>query len=364
MSGTSIDGIDAALVACNREGTRLLASHSHELPDAIKAEIASISAEGKNEIERLGPLDRKLGALFSEAALALLDKAGTSRNSITAIGSHGQTVRHRPPSAGHQPQHSFTLQLADPNTIAEETNITTVADFRRRDIAAGGEGAPLAPAFHAATMGSEQCNRAIVNIGGIANATILQASELVQGFDTGPGNTLLDYWSSKCIETPYDAQGAWSATGSVNPELLLKLQQHPYFALSGVRSTGKEAFNKDWLEKVLAQSNAIPAEDIQATLCELTAGSISKAVQSSGVSVEEVYICGGGVHNDALLKRLRTHFGPVPVNSTFSLGVDPDWVEAMAFAWLAARCIAQLPGNAPAVTGAGGERVLGGIYLA
>ena len=362
MSGTSVDGIDAALVKIDRDGARLIASHEHPLPAPVVDEIHAISQPGANEIERLGPLDRQLGVLFAEAALALLERAKVSPAEVTAIGSHGQTVRHRPPSAGHSAQASFTLQIADPNTIAEVSGITTVADFRRRDIAADGEGAPLAPAFHAATMGCEDGNRAIINIGGIANATLLECRRLVKGFDTGPGNTLLDAWCRKHTGQSFDRGGNWSASGTVAPDLLARLLEHPYFALDGVRSTGKEHFNLAWLETCLAAFPALVPVDVQSTLCEFTATTIHAAVTDSGLAVDEIFLCGGGVHNADLLARLQTHFAPLPVTTTTTLGVDPDWVEAMAFAWLAARRMMQLTGNAPAVTGAAGERILGGIY--
>jgi anhydro-N-acetylmuramic acid kinase len=364
MSGTSVDGIDAALVDCSDSSPHLVATHAHPLPADVRDAIAQISADGSGEIERLGPLDRTLGRLFAEAALTLLEQAGQPASAVTAIGSHGQTIRHRPPSAGHAVDTSFTLQIADPNTIAEHTGITTVADFRRRDIAAGGEGAPLAPAFHAATMGELGRNRAIINIGGIANATVLQGTALTGGFDTGPGNTLLDGWSRRVRGQAYDAAGAWAATGTVHPPLLEALLAHPYLARTGVRSTGKEIFHLDWLDDVLKGVPEIADADVQATLAQLTATSIARALAATGVDFHEVFVCGGGVHNRDLLERLQAALGAVPVDSTQALGIDPDWVEAIAFAWLASRCLAGLPGNAPAVTGARGPRILGGIYRA
>lgn len=364
MSGTSVDGIDAALVDCSETAPKLIASHAHPLPADVTDAIAAISADGDGEIERLGPLDRKLGRLFAEAALTVLDKAGQPASGVTAIGSHGQTIRHRPPSAGHTTDTSFTLQIADPNTIAEHTGITTVADFRRRDIATGGEGAPLAPAFHAAVMGRAGRNRAIINIGGIANATVLEGTELTGGFDTGPGNTLLDGWSREVRGQPYDDSGAWAATGTVNSQLLDALLAHPYLSRTGVRSTGKEAFHLTWLEAVLSNLPPVADVDVQATLAQFTAASIAQALAITGVEFDETFVCGGGVHNRDLLQRLQAAVGTVTVKSTQALGIDPDWVEAIAFAWLASRCLAGLPGNAPAVTGARGPRVLGGIYPA
>ena len=362
MSGTSVDGIDAALVAIEENSTQLLATQAQPLSESVVKEIQAISQPGENEIERLGALDRKLGELFAQAALAVLETAQIPPTDVVAIGSHGQTVRHRPASAGAAADESFTLQIADPNTIAELTGITTVADFRRRDIAAGGEGAPLAPAFHAACMGSPDHNRAIINIGGIANATLLEGERLVQGFDTGPGNTLLDAWSRKSNDQPFDKDGVWSASGAIVPALLTALLEDPFFALDGIRSTGKEQFNLAWVERYFTDLPALSAADVQATLCEFTAVSIYSAVQHSGIALDQVYLCGGGVHNRDLVARLQSHFDRIPVETTAALGINPDWVEAMAFAWLAARRMASLPGNAPVVTGAAGERVLGGIY--
>lgn len=364
MSGTSVDGIDSALVRCAADKIELVATHLHPIPAGVRASIESISHPGDNEIERLGPLDRELGRLFAAAALALVDKAAVDPGMIRAVGSHGQTVRHRPPSDNRQAAGSFTLQLADPNTIAELTGITTVADFRRRDIAAGGEGAPLAPAFHAAAFAQPGVNRAIVNIGGIANVTLLEGPELRMGFDTGPGNTLLDGWVRRHRQQAYDAGGLWASGGVVARDLLQDLLEHPYFLRSGPRSSGKEAFNLAWLDQHLQAHRGLAAVDVQATLAELTAMSIARAIGANTPAVSELYICGGGAHNTHLMARLGQMMTGVRVDTTAALGVDPDWVEAMTFAWLAQRALAGLAGNAPVVTGAEGERVLGGIYPA
>jgi len=361
MSGTSVDGIDSALVSCDGDRVELLATHQHDLPGAIRERIAAISHSGHDEIERMGPLDRELGRLFAAAALVLLEKSGKRPDQIHAIGSHGQTIRHRPPSAGSGTD-SFTLQLGDPNTIAETTGITTVADFRRRDIAAGGEGAPLAPAFHAAAFAKPGVNRAVVNIGGIANASMLRGLELVMGFDTGPGNTLLDHWVQRHRDQSFDRGGQWSASGMVAGDLLADLLKHPYFALSGPRSSGKEAFNLGWLDQCLLAHPGRAAADVQATLAELTAVTIARAIRYCSVEVTEVYTCGGGSHNGDLMDRLQRLLAPASLASTSAIGMDPDWVEAVTFAWLAHRTLEGLAGNAPAVTGASGPRVLGGIY--
>ena len=363
MSGTSVDAIDSALINCGGGQVQLLATHQHDIPSETRARIASLSHSGPDEIERLGPLDRDLGRQFAAAVIALTNKAGKIPGQIRAIGSHGQTVRHRPPSGGSGPD-SFTLQLGDPNTIAEITGITTIADFRRRDIAAGGEGAPLAPAFHAAAFAADGINRAVVNIGGIANASLLEGHDLRMGFDTGPGNTLLDHWVDRHQGQPFDRDGKWSAAGNVQEALLSDLRQHPYFALSGPRSSGKEDFNLSWLDDRLQTHSGLNPTDVQATLAQLTAITIAEAIKSSGVAVTEVYVCGGGAHNPDLMRRLERQLDPATLASTTAIGVDPDWVEAMTFAWLAHQTLEGLAGNAPVVTGASGPRVLGAIYPA
>ncbi len=362
MSGTSVDGIDCALLEMDDRNFTLRGTHSHPMDQEIRARIAGISHSSDDEIERMGRLDRELGLLFARATLALLEATNTTPDAVTAIGSHGQTIRHRPPSATDTDDPCFTLQIGDPNTIAEITGITTVADFRRRDVAAGGEGAPLAPAFHAAAMASDGINRAIVNIGGIANISLLQGKDLIAGFDTGPGNTLLDHWIARHRGDTFDRDGAWAASGEVTESLMARLMDHPYFELDGPRSTGKEAFNLSWLDTVLEDLPDLKPVDVQASLAQFTVDSIAHAVKRSPVEVTEIYICGGGAHNVDLMARLEHQLAPQLVASTAALGIDPDWVEAATFAWLAARTLNQLPGNAPAVTGASGPRILGAIH--
>ncbi len=364
MSGTSVDAVDCALVRCSDDEVALLATHEHTIPSEIKKRIAALCHSGSDEIERMGVLDRQLGQLFAEATLQLLATARTKPGQVRAIGSHGQTIRHRPPSAAAGEAHSFSLQIGDPNTIAEHTGITTIADFRRRDIAAGGEGAPLAPAFHAAALARPGINRAIVNIGGIANATFLEGGELHSGFDTGPGNTLLDHWIASIRGEPYDDKGQWSATGQANQVLLANLLTHRYFSKVGPRSTGKEEFNLAWLESHLTALDTISPVDVQATLVELTSTTIAAAVNSSPLDIPEIYVCGGGSHNSHLMQRLADQLAPATLERTSAIGMDPDWVEAATFAWLASRTLASLAGNCPSVTGAEGTRVLGGIYPA
>lgn len=312
----------------------------------------------------MGELDRELGHLFAQAINTLLQQTLYCSDDIAAVGCHGQTVRHHPPSSGRNITTSFTLQITDPNTITEQTGITTVADFRRRDIAAGGEGAPLAPAFHAAAFGASNTCRAIINIGGFANISLLEGNTLIAGFDSGPGNSLLDLWIGQHQNQPYDHNGTWAASGRVHQELLHQLLSDPYFTLTGPRSTGKEHFNRQWLTAQLDAFNTLSPEDVQATLTELTAISISRSAQQCDTRAQEVYICGGGAHNQYLMERISHHFAGIPVASSGKLGIEPDWVEAATFAWLAYKTLQGQPGSASAVTGASGSRILGAIYPA
>lgn len=363
MSGTSADGIDAVLLTSDATGNiSLAATRSHRLDGTLKTAIRALCTPGENEIDRLGELDRRLGRAFAEATLALLEDADTEPQQVTAIGSHGQTVRHRPQGIAAGKTGAFSLQIGDPNTIAELTGITTVADFRRRDIAAEGEGAPLVPAFHLDQFAREGTRRAIVNIGGIANATLLEGRTLLGGFDSGPGNTLLDYWVHQVTGVDYDAGGSWSAEGSVDQGLLEACLDDPFFTRTGPRSTGREHFSPDWLQSKLAVKPDIEARDVQATLAEFTALSIAQSLESAAFVAQEVYVCGGGSHNADIMRRLYRRLQPAQLDTTLALGMHPDWVEAAAFAWLARQRLCNLPGNAPEVTGARGLRVLGAIY--
>jgi anhydro-N-acetylmuramic acid kinase len=359
MSGTSVDGIDAVLVELSEpHGFRLLATHRHPIPTAVRLAIQELMQPGSNELDREGELDVALGRLFAEAATAVLTAAGHPASHVRAIGSHGQTVRHRPHTV-----HPFTRQLGNPSVIAELTGITTVADFRMRDMAAGGEGAPLVPAFHDWLFRAPGVSRAIVNIGGIANATWLPGDGQlpVIGFDTGPGNTLLDQWVGRHRGEPCDHDGAWGAGGQVLDRLLERLLAEDYFGRPPPKSTGRELFHLGWLDGQL-QGDESPV-DVQATLAELTARSIATGIRTLPTPVQEIYLCGGGAHNRDLVSRLGRQLEGVAITTTAALGLDPDWVEAAAFAWLAHRTLAGKPGNLPAVTGARREVVLGGIYL-
>ncbi len=349
MSGTSLDGLDAALVSFSPP--RLLASHRAPFPASLQRELLALCRPGRDEIRRLMAMDVALGRLSARAVHGLLRKAGIQAEKVRAIGSHGQTIRHNPQGA-----YPSSLQIGDPNIIAELTGITTVADFRRRDMAAGGEGAPLVPAFHRAIFPADST---VVNIGGMANATCLAMDG--RGFDTGPGNVLMDAWARRHLKAPFDQGGRWAASGRVHQGLLERLLSEPFFARPPPKSTGRELFNLPWLDGILAGMDPIPPGDVQATLAELTAASIAGALKRWS-SPGRIWVCGGGVHNAHLMERLACLLSPCPVASTADLGVDPDWVEAMAFAWLARETLNARPGNVPRATGARHPALLGGIY--
>lgn len=361
MSGTSADAIDAALVDL-QSTPELLAHHTLRLPSKTREQIHALSLPDNNEIDRMGALDVDLGRLFAQTSLELLAKTGIHASEISAIGSHGQTIRHRPPGSI---EGTFTLQIGDPNLIAEMTGITTVADFRRRDMAAGGQGAPLVPAFHRAIFQAQDTNRAIVNIGGMANITWLPAQGQTLGFDTGPGNVLMDIWIAEHLGKSYDQDGVWASSGQISTPLLASLMATPYFTMPAPKSTGRESFNRTWLEKNLCTLTSDPtAADVQATLLELTAITIANSVNALSQTSKEIFICGGGAYNTALMRRLKALLAHDTLASTTALGVDPQWIEAMAFAWLAQQTINHRPGNLRAVTGAVREVILGGIYHA
>lgn len=362
MSGTSADGIDATLVDFSQQQPVVIATHYMPYPELLREQIFALSKSGHDEIQRLGELDIIIGKQFAHATNQLLEKHSISPQSITAIGSHGQNIRHHP-----HPPYRFTMQIGDPNVIAAETGITTVADFRRKDIAYGGQGAPLVPAFHQHIFSSETMNRVIVNIGGIANITLLPKKNPgpIIGFDTGPGNTLLDAWIYMHQKESHDKNGAWAQQGNIHLRLLVSLLADNYFQLPPPKSTGREHFNLSWLQKYLnAQGKEIAPVDIQATLVELTARSILIGIRKY-VTEGEILVCGGGIHNDFLMSRLKelTKANFV-VESTQKYGVAPEWVEAMAFAWLARQTLNRQPGNLPSVTGAKQAAVLGGVYYA
>ncbi|MFK2878201.1 anhydro-N-acetylmuramic acid kinase [Rhodanobacter hydrolyticus] len=359
ISGTSADGIDAALVSFDDGQPRLRATHTHPWPTALREQILAV-AQGETaiDLDAFGRLDVALGHGFAEAALALLKESGTPATAVRAIGSHGQTMRHRPVG-----EYAFTLQLGDPATIAERCGIDVVADFRRADVAAGGQGAPLLPAVHAMLLAHPGHARVVLNLGGIANITVLGADGSVIGFDTGPANGLMDAWCLRHRGEAFDHGGAFAASGKIDNTLLDALLADPYFALAPPKSTGREHFHLDWLASHPRLATLSPAA-VQATLLELSARSVAEAVARHAPDAEDVLACGGGVHNVALMQRLAELLSPRTLVSTAVHGVDPDFLEATAFAWLARQRLLGLPGNLPAVTGARGPRVLGAIHPA
>jgi len=360
MSGTSLDAIDVAAVEISANQTTLKHAISHPIPDNTRQQLHQLMADnGDDTVDLLGEVDAKMGLLFAEAVNALMQSASLLASDITAIGSHGQTIRHRPDL-----KHAFTLQIGDASRIAEKTGIMTVTDFRRRDIAAGGQGAPLVPAFHRAIFGSQNENRCIVNIGGMANISYLPKNEnlTTSGFDTGPGNVLLDYYCQLVTNQSYDKNGDWARSGSLNNDLFSQMLIDPYFSKPAPKSTGREYFNAQWLEAQI-KDRTFKAEDIQHTLTELTAKTISDAIMQSFPDTEQLIVCGGGAKNQFLIDRLQ-HLSQLEVSDSAKFNLDADWVEAVAFAWLAHCTLNNIPANVPAVTGAHAEVVLGAIYPA
>ena len=357
ISGTSADGIDAALVRFEPQ-LNVIAAHTAVYSDALRKRVLALATcDAAIALDYFGRLDVEIGAAFGAAARSLLQAAGIDPDAVVAIGSHGQTVCHRPHGA-----HPFSLQIGDPSVIAERSGILTVADFRRADVAAGGQGAPLLPALHAAVFADPAIARAILNLGGIANLTVLAPGCEVLGFDTGPANCLLDAWAVRHLGTIRDDNGAWAKGGRVDRSLLANWLADPYFAAAPPKSTGREVFNLDWLDARLPESLA-PA-DVQASLLHLSARSIAEAIRAHGRGTREVYACGGGVHNAMLMDALRAELPGVPVETTAALGLDPDYVEAVGFAWLARARLLGESGNLPSVTGARGPRLLGATYPA
>ncbi|WP_075186595.1 anhydro-N-acetylmuramic acid kinase [Teredinibacter haidensis] len=363
MSGTSVDSIDAALVEFSDNALNLIGTLDLPYEERTRKKIFDLTRPGENEIDRMGALDKQLGLLFAHAVNQLLVKTGYGAADICGIGSHGQTIRHRPRSAGTPDQ--FTLQIGDPNTIAQLTGITTVADFRRRDMAAGGQGAPLAPTFHNEMFTSKEESRCILNIGGMSNVTYIPKAGPVIGFDTGPGNVLMDAWISSFGSHNYDEDGAWAKQGTVNQELLQKLLSHSFFRMTAPKSTGREDFDISWVSSNIEQTmTPFSPQDVQATLTELTAISIANALAAICEDNTHVFVCGGGAHNTHLFERLKALMPRFKLDTTDALNLQPDWVEAVAFAWLAMRTLERKPGNIPAVTGASQELILGGVYYA
>jgi anhydro-N-acetylmuramic acid kinase len=361
MSGTSMDGIDAAIVRLGDRSCELVAGACTDYPDSVRENLLRLRRNPQHcSVDDIGQLDTAVGESFADATNRIIESSGIPREEIAAIGSHGQTVRHQPNT---DPR--YTLQIGDPSTIAARTGIAVVADFRRADMAVGGQGAPLAPAFHKWLFGSSRRFRAVINIGGIANITVLPANDKdVIGFDTGPGNTLLDAWIKQSLGDDMDDRGVWAAGGTVNVRLLDELLQDDYFAAQAPKSTGFEYFNLAWLERGLAKAgDSLSSRDVQATLAELSARTIADAVLQHAPHTTELFVCGGGYLNRDLITRIERNLPEVDVRSTDEKGIEPAWIEAAAFAWLARCRLEGLPGNLPTVTGAAKRALLGGIFL-
>ncbi len=361
MTGTSVDGIDLALVSTADDVITIVDASESPIPKTLTATLKSLMVPGDNEIDRLGHAGVELAAAQAEAVSEFLAIKNLAPTDIRAIGMHGQTVRHRPSS-----KHPFTLQIGDASVLAERTGIDVIADFRSRDIAAGGQGAPLVPPFHEAILGRE-LRQVVINIGGISNVTVLagggeRGNRSVSGFDTGPGNALLDLWCEAHTGQAYDTGGAWAASGTVSAPLLESMLSEPYFEAPPPKSTGREAFTKSWLDEHLA-GRELPAADVQATLMDLTAACIADGIDRWGDLPERAVVVGGGRRNHRLMERLQSRLS-MPLLLAEDVGIDGDALEAAAFAWLAYRFISGLPGNATAVTGATGERILGALYPA
>lgn len=355
MSGTSLDGLDVALIEQDSQ-TRLIATRFQEMPATLRHELLTLCSSSQDELARAAIAEQRWASLAADTINQLLADQHLSPQAVRAIGSHGQTVRH-------EPHLGFTIQIGNPALLAELTGISVVSDFRRRDVAAGGQGAPLVPAFHEAVFGCPRQVRAVLNIGGFSNLSILSPGKPTLGFDCGPGNVLMDAWIQRHKGLAFDRDGRWAATGRVDEGLLTLLLGEHFFKDRGPKSTGRELFNLEWLDKQLATQSLAP-EDVQATLLELTARSIAESLNAIQSRAQSVLVCGGGAHNAVLMQRLQSLLPDCEVKDTDSEGVPSDWVEAMAFAWLAHCCIERIPANRPTVTGARGDRILGAIYPA
>jgi len=359
LSGTSMDAVDTILADFSQNPPALICTHSEPLPDTLHRNIMILCENNPVSLRILGETDIYIGRVFAAAVTNLLIKAGVSPEQITAIGSHGQTVQHQPDA-----EPPFTLQLGDPNTIAELTGITTVADFRRKDVAAGGQGAPLTPVFHQAFFACKDNQRVVLNMGGIANISILDhaGSSGLKGFDTGPANVLMDSWIHLHKGLRFDADGDWAAQGSVSQTLLTTMLEEPYLRTLPPKSTGRELFNLSWLKRKLEKIPGLSAVDVQATLLEYTAQTVCTSILQAAPDCSEVIVCGGGTHNGALMNRLQEILNKTTIISSDSVGLAADWVEAMAFAWMAEQTMKKQAIDCSGVTGARHACILGGIY--
>jgi len=356
MSGTSLDGVDAVL-ARFEPSLEIRFARTYALPgDLVKNLLRLSQTDAEIHLDAVGRLDTELGQCFAAIVSQCLRDACVEADAISAIGSHGQTLRHAPTG-----EHPFTMQLGDANIIAERCGIDTVADFRRRDVAAGGQGAPLVPAFHAAVFSHAGEERAVLNIGGIANLTLLHRDGRVRGFDTGPGNGMMDAWCRKQLDKNFDANGEFAASGSVHDELLQACLADAWFDKAPPKSTGRDQFNLAWLQTKM-QGMAVSPADVQATLTALTAHTIARELKAAMPDCQRLLVCGGGSHNPVLMQHLRHLLATTQIQTTAEHGLHPDYVEAAAFAWLAREALVKRAGNVPAVTGAKGFRVLGVIY--
>jgi anhydro-N-acetylmuramic acid kinase len=356
ISGTSIDGVDAVLAEIDDATCRIRQAATTPFPPVLLERLRRIVETTRTSLLELGALDCAVGRFFATCAVDLIERAGVTAAQITAIGHHGQTIYHHP--VGDEP---FSMQIGDPNVIAAVTGAPTVADFRRLDMAHGGQGAPLVPAFHAWCFRHAVEARVVVNIGGIANITVLAPVRAAIGFDTGPGNTLLDLWIRRCRGDAYDSDGQWAASGRVHEALLTSFLSEPFFATAPPKSTGRELFNMAWIDHHLLKFSQLEPADVQATLAELTAATIVAAADASLPSWRRLIVCGGGAHNSDLMTRLRRRTS-ADVATTDSYGIQADWVEGAAFAWLARARLRAIAGNVPSVTGARRPAVLGGVY--
>ena len=360
LSGTSIDGVDCALVDFAQTPPALVATHSMAIPTLLRESILRLCSDEKVSLIELGETDIALGRVFASAVNQLLAKCAVSKQQVLAIGSHGQTIKHHPCG-----ENRFTQQIGDPNTIAFLTDICTITDFRRKDMAAGGQGAPLAPLFHQSFFANLAGRRAILNLGGIANISLLRHGELpLLGFDTGPSNVLMDSWINAKQELPFDKDGQWARSGTAHQDLLAALLEEPYLHVPAPKSTGRELFNTAWLGEKLSHFGAIEDADVQATLLEFTARSVSNSVDWQGEQIVALYACGGGAKNVYLMERLQQLIAPVPVASSAEANLDPQWVESMTFAWFARNAWYGDPVDTRSVTGAQKICIHGAIYEA
>lgn len=364
MSGTSLDGIDGVLISFGEAGSLQIHAHAHRsFGDAQKRELLSLNSAGDNELHRAALAANALAHRCAELVADLLKLADLPASQVIAIASHGQTVRHRP---GEFDATGYTIQLNNPALLAELSGIDVIADFRSRDVAAGGQGAPLVPAFHRAVFAqpAESANgcKAVLNIGGISNLSVLNADGSTLGFDCGPGNALMDHWCELHTGAPFDGDGVWAASGAVHPALLLGMQAEPYFQAPPPKSTGRDLFNPAWLETHLGLAGAIAAKDVQATLTELTAWACAQDVRRFAPDAQRVVVCGGGALNTHLMTRLERQLPGQTVTTSADHGLPVDQVEAAAFAWLARAFVRRQPGNLASVTGAKGPRILGALY--